>query len=126
MLSGVCVGTDDLSTAARFYDAVLLTIGMHCTFSEDRERAYAGRDGRTTFFVLVPYDDGPATGGNGTQVMFYAPNEAAVRAFHETALREGGTDAGAPDPRDYHPNYYGAYVLDLDGNKLNVSVSLEQ
>lgn len=126
MLSGVCVGTDDLSAAARFYDAVLATIGMRCALVEDRERAYAGGDERTTFFVLAPYDGGPASGGNGTQVMFYAPDAAAVRAFHATALREGGTDAGAPGPRDYHPDYYGAYVRDLDGNKLNVSVSLER
>lgn len=125
MLSGVCVGTNDLAAAARFYDAVLTTISMRCMLSEENERAYGGPDGRMTFFVVRPYDGRTATHGNGTQVMFYAADAAAVRAFHMTALEMGGTDEGAPGPRDYHPDYYGAYVRDPDGNKLNVSVSLE-
>ncbi len=125
MLSGICIGTNDLTAAGRFYDAVLATIGMTCTHSEEHERAYAGADGRTTFFVVDPYDGAAATHGNGTQVMFYAPDAEAVRAFHAVALRCGGTDEGAPGLRAYHPDYFGAYVRDLDGNKLNVSVSLE-
>ncbi|MHA7775792.1 VOC family protein [Roseibium sp. M-1] len=125
MLSGVCIGTNDLEAAAAFYDAVLATIGMTCVFVEPRERGYAGPDGRITLFVLIPYDDGKATFGNGTQVMFHAADAEAVNAFHATALRCGGTDEGAPGPRDYHPDYYGAYVRDPDGNKLNVSVPIK-
>ena len=48
-----------------------------------------------------------------------------VDAFHTRALECGGHDEGAPGPRHYHPDYYGAYVRDLDRNKPNVSVSLE-
>lgn len=124
MLSGVCVGTNDLEAAGRFYDAVLATIGMRCVFVEPRERGYAGPDGRVTFFVLTPFHDRMATFGNGTQVMFHAPDAAAVKAFHATALAFGGTDEGAPGPRDYHPDYFGAYIRDPDGNKLNVSVPI--
>jgi catechol 2,3-dioxygenase-like lactoylglutathione lyase family enzyme len=125
MLSGVCVGTNDISAAGKFYDEVLAVIGMKCVFSDEHERGYAGTDGRTTFFVVVPFNEKRATFGNGTQVMFYAPDAETVRAFHAAALRCGGSDEGAPGPRSYHPDYYGAYVRDLDGNKLNVSVSLE-
>lgn len=125
MLSGVCIGTNDLSAAGEFYDAVLATIGMSCVLSEPRERGYAGPDGRITLFLVVPYNEQAATYGNGTQIMFYAPDTNAVRAFHSTALRYGGSDEGLPGPRDYHPDYFGAYVRDLDGNKLNVSLSLE-
>jgi len=125
MLSGICVGTDDLLAASKFYDVVLATIGMRCVLAELHERAYAGADGRTVFFVVVPFDGQKASFGNGTQVMFYAPDNDAVRAFHATALRCGGSDEGAPGLRSYHPDYFGAYVRDLDGNKLNVSVSLE-
>jgi catechol 2,3-dioxygenase-like lactoylglutathione lyase family enzyme len=125
MLSGVCIGTNNLSAAGDFYDEVLATIGMKCVLSDPQERGYAGADGRMTLFVLVPYNKQKATFGNGSQVMFYAADEEAVRTFHATALRCGGTDEGAPGPRSYHPKYYGAYVRDLDGNKLNVSVSLE-
>ena len=125
MLSGVCIGTNNLAVASEFYDAVLATIGMRRTLSEPRECGYAGADGRITVFLIVPYDDQPATFGNGTQFMFYAPGAASVRAFHSMALESGGTDEGKPGPRSYHPDDYGAYVRDLDGNKLNVSVSLE-
>lgn len=125
MLSGVCIGSNDLVVAGEFYDAVLATIGMRCVLSVAGERGYAGADGRITLFVVVPYNGRKATFGNGTQVMFYAPDAEAVRAFHSTAVRCGGSDEGLPGPRDYHPDYYGAYVRDPDGNKLNVSISLE-
>ena len=126
MLSGVCIGTNDLQGAAKFYDAVLATIGMTCVLSETAERGYAAADGRITLFVVAPYDGQPATFGKGTQIMFYAADDRAVRAFHATAMKFGGQDEGAPEPREYHPDYYGAYVRDLDGNKLNISVSLEE
>ncbi len=125
MLSGVCIGTNDIEAAGTFYDAVLATVGMRRVLSEADELGYAGADGRVTVFVILPFNEKPATFGNGTQFMFYAPDADAVRVFHETALQCGGTDEGAPGPRGYHPDYFGAYVRDLDGNKLNVSVSLE-
>lgn len=124
MLSGVCIGTNDIAAAAVFYDAVLATLGMQRTFADANEMGYAGPDGHVTVFVIMPFDRKPATVGNGMQVMFHAPDAEGVRAFHEAALAHGGTDEGAPGPRSYHPDYYGAYVRDLDGNKLNVSVPL--
>jgi predicted lactoylglutathione lyase len=52
-------------------------------------------------------------------VAFGAQSREAVDAFHAAALAAGGSDEGAPGLRaHYHPNYYGAYVRDLDGNKL--------
>ncbi|MEP0521896.1 MAG: VOC family protein [Hyphomicrobiales bacterium] len=126
MLSGVCIGTNNMKAAGKFYDAVLATIGMRCVLCEPNERGYAGDDNRITVFVVTPFNELPATSGNGTQIMFYAVDDAAVRAFYDTAIRYGGTDEGSPGPRHYHPDYYGAYARDLDGNKLNVSVSLEQ
>lgn len=124
MLSGVCIGTNDLRAAGKFYDTVLATIGMRCVLTEPAERGYAGADGRVTLFVIVPFNGERATFGNGTQVMFYAPDSNAVDTFHATALRCGGTNEGLPGPRNYHPEYYGAYVRDLDGNKLNVSIDI--
>ena len=124
MLSGVCIGTNDIEKATMFYNQVLATIGMSCVFTEPHERGYAGSDGKITLFVVLPFNEQPATFGNGTQIMFYAPNAESVDAFHKTAIHCGGTNEGLPGPRSYHPNYYGAYVRDLDGNKLNISIDL--
>lgn len=52
-------------------------------------------------------------------VAFHAADRAAVDAFHRAAIAAGGTDNGAPGVREhYHPNYYAAFVLDLDGNNV--------
>lgn len=125
MLSGVCLGTNDIAAAGAFYDEVLAVLGMTCVLSEPTERGYAGPDGNISLFVLTPFDEQPATFGNGTQVMFYADDKDHVDAFYDTAMRQGGKDEGAPGPRGYHSDYYGAYVRDLDGNKLNVSVEIK-
>ena len=63
--------------------------------------------------------EGEAGPGNGTHVAFVAPSREAVDAFHAAGLAAGGTDNGAPGVREtYHPTYYGAYVLDPDGNNV--------
>jgi catechol 2,3-dioxygenase-like lactoylglutathione lyase family enzyme len=68
---------------------------------------------------MSPYNGETATVGNGVHVAFKADNRAAVDAFHAAALAAGGTDEGAPGLRPhYHEHYYGAYVRDPDGNKL--------
>jgi catechol 2,3-dioxygenase-like lactoylglutathione lyase family enzyme len=71
------------------------------------------------FWVAIPYDRQSASVGNGSMVAFAADSHAAVDAFYAAAIAAGGTDEGAPGLRPhYHPDYYGAYVRDLDGNKL--------
>ena len=56
---------------------------------------------------------------SGVHVSFAAPDRETVDAFHAAALAAGGTDNGAPGPRPiYHPGYYGAFVLDPDGNNI--------
>lgn len=122
MLSGICIGTNDMKQAGEFYNKVLATIGMNCVFTEKHERGYAGTDGRITVYVVIPFNEEKASYGNGTQFIFSARDKEAVHAFHATALKYGGSDEGAPGPRDYHPDYYGAYVRDPDGNKLHVSI----
>ena len=50
---------------------------------------------------------------------FAAPDRRTVDAFHAAAIAAGGTDNGAPGLRPrYHPDYYGAYVIDPDGHNV--------
>lgn len=119
MLLGVCLGTNDLSRAAEFYDHVLAVLGMVRTMEVDNEVGYGPIGGQSCFWILKPFDQQPATRGNGTQVTFQASNNEMVEKFHQTAVMLGGTDDGAPGYR-YRPRYFGAYCLDLDGNKLHI------
>jgi catechol 2,3-dioxygenase-like lactoylglutathione lyase family enzyme len=73
-----------------------------------------GRD-RPEFWVRQA-DDGPATRAH---VALRADRAEEVQAFHRAGMAAGGADNGAPGLRpQYHPNYYGAFVLDPDGNNI--------
>jgi catechol 2,3-dioxygenase-like lactoylglutathione lyase family enzyme len=118
MFSHITVGSNDVTRAIEFYDAVLATIGYERFLTFDGAAAY-GKPDDNQFWVMTPFDGNRATAGNGNHVAFLAPSRDAVRDFHQTALRCGGSDEGKPDLRPhYHENYYGAYVRDRDGNKL--------
>ena len=122
MISAVCFGTNDLARAGEFYDRVLATLGVIRLKANDIEIGYGTAGGSPAFWVLKPYDGKSATHGNGSQVIFEAPNQEAVDQFHKVAIATGGVDEGAPGARDYSPGYYGAYCRDLDGNKLHVYI----
>ncbi|MEL6977545.1 MAG: VOC family protein [Pseudomonadota bacterium] len=119
MLSGVCLGTNDLAKAGSFYDAVLAEIGWVRLLEGAAEIGYGPRDGWPALFIVIPFNEKAATAGNGVQVILRAHDQDAVDRFHAVALSQGGTDEGAPGPRDYIAGYYGAYCRDLDGNKLH-------
>lgn len=123
MLSHTTIGTNDLERARAFYDAVIVPLGWS-EKHDDPENfgfGYATPEARVPqFWVMHPYDKQPARPGNGTNVGFLARNRAEVRAFHAAALKAGGTCEGEPGLRPhYHPDFYGAYIRDLDGNKLS-------
>lgn len=124
VFSHATVGAADIERAARFYDPVLATLGLTRVKTFKIAIAYApqGFSGiEPPFWVLRPHDRKPPHPGNGNMVAFNATTRAAVDAFHAAALAAGGSDEGAPGLRPhYHPHYYGAYVRDLDGNKLCV------
>ncbi|MDP7546040.1 MAG: VOC family protein [Alphaproteobacteria bacterium] len=118
MFSHVTVGTNDFERATAFYDAVLAILDHARFVSGDGHVGYGSPKGNQ-FWLLSPFDKAAASPGNGCHVAFLAPNRAAVRAFHAAALTQGGSDEGPPGLRPhYHRNYYGAYVRDPDGNKI--------
>ena len=122
MLHHVSVGVADLERAAKFYDAALSTLGYKRVM-EFMPHAVAYGVDSPAFWVQVPANREPPSVGNGTHIGFNAKTKSQVHAFHAAALKAGGTDNGAPGPRpDYGPEYYGAFVLDLDGNRLEALI----
>ena len=128
MLTYVYVGTNDLARAIRFYSATLAPLGMPRCVTGDPEwdRTAAGwgiyEDGGARelgFWVGTPFDERPASVGNGSMVAFSAASWRQVEEFHAAALAHGGRCEGAPGLRPhYGADFYAAYVRDPDGNKL--------
>lgn len=115
----ITLGTNDLSRARAFYDAVMPTIGLAFRAADDSEIGYGPHDdSRIRFWITRPFDGKPASIGNGSMPALDAPSRAAVDAFYTAALAHGGTDEGAPGVR-YKPDFYSCYVRDPDGNKLS-------
>lgn len=118
MFSHVTIGSADPDKAAAFYDAVLGTLGIEVFFKAEGVASYGAADGPKTF-VVRPFDGNPDVVGNGGHVAYLARTRAQVDAFHAKAMELGGTCEGPPGIRaHYHPNYYGAYVRDPEGNKI--------
>jgi len=118
MFSHITLGTNDWGAVKPFWSAVTATLDLPVFMQTDAGIAYGEMIG-PKLFIGPAYDQKPATHGNGTHVAFLAKNRAAVDAFYKAAMDNGGTDEGAPGLRPhYHPHYYGAYVRDPDGNKL--------
>lgn len=122
MYSHVTLGTNDPRRAIAFYDAVLAVLGIKRQ-EADPGKGYAGYatapEVTPQFWIMTPFDRKSASAGNGVTIAFEAPDRASVDRFHAAALAHGGTDEGAPGLRPhYHPDYYGAYLRDPDGNKL--------
>jgi catechol 2,3-dioxygenase-like lactoylglutathione lyase family enzyme len=116
----ITLGTNDLARAARFYDAALAPLGLQRRASKKNEIGYGHpSDRRIRLWITLPFDDRPATAGNGSMPALVAPDRPAVDAFHKAALAAGGIDEGAPGLRPYAPGFYAAYVRDPDGNKLS-------
>ena len=117
MLHHVSLGTDDAARAASFYDPVLAVLGIG---KGKRRGGSVDYSAATIGFSLEqPVDGEPASVGNGVHVCFAAETRAMVDEFYRVALANGGTDAGPPGLRpEYDANYYGAFVRDPDGNKI--------
>ena len=120
ILSHVSIGTNDFARAVSFYDRVLPTLG--CKRIMQHPGATAWGKVYPEFWVQTPIDGRPASVGNGTHFGFVASDKAAVHAFYEAALAAGARGEGEPGPRpDYGEPYYGCFVRDPDGNKIEAA-----
>ena len=118
-LSHVSLGTNNFAAAAAFYDKVLATLGIKRTMDLSEHNAIAYGRAYPEFWIQTPHDGGRAETANGTHIAFFAQSRAEVDAFYAAALAAGAQDDGAPGPRPhYGKEYYGCFVRDLDGHKI--------
>ena len=119
-LCHVSIGTNNLVEAKAFYQPLLATLDIDLV--SEYEHALAFGKGYPEFWVQIPFDKQEASAGNGTHFGFVAKNKAQVHAFYEQAITLGALCNGEPGPRpDYGQPYYGCFVIDQDGNKIEAS-----
>lgn len=120
IMSHVSVGTNDFDAALRFYTEVLATLGAKPVMEHPGAVAFGKQF--PEFWVQRPHDGKAAAVGNGTHFAFFASSREEVDGFYAAALRAGAKDDGAPGERpDYGPQYYGCFVRDLDGHKIEAT-----
>jgi catechol 2,3-dioxygenase-like lactoylglutathione lyase family enzyme len=119
----VSVGVTNMKRSKAFYDAVLAPLGIASVMPVEIGGQLVGVGygvtGKPSFWVQLPINGQPASMGNGVHIAFAAKDRASVDAFYIAALEQGGAEDGRPGLRsEYHPSYYGAFVRDPDGNKI--------
>ncbi len=127
MIDHITFGVSDFARSAAFYDAAFLPLGVTRLFTVPPEHTNGVQvtgygDDRPWFWIA----EEDATRGK-LHIALSATSHAEVDAFHSAALAAGGRDNGAPGPRPhYHPDYYGAFVLDPDGHNIEAVCHLPQ
>ncbi|HVO03968.1 MAG TPA: VOC family protein [Candidatus Cybelea sp.] len=117
MIDHVSLGVSDFKRSVAFYKAVLKPLGFKLIMTWE-ENAGFGVPGKPFFWIGTPGYSGPIQGA-GTHTAFTAPDRKSVDAFYKAALKHGATDNGGPGLRPhYHPNYYGAFLIDPDGHRI--------
>jgi catechol 2,3-dioxygenase-like lactoylglutathione lyase family enzyme len=120
MLDHVSLGVSDIARSRHFYDAALRPLGLVriVDFRQGKGADYGDAPGSTGVQFTITEEPGPVVASRGNHLCFRAPDRAAVGAFHLAALAAGGRDDGKPGLRSYHAAYYGAFVLDPDGHRI--------
>ncbi len=120
ILSHISIGTNKFDITKNFYQKILTVLDI--VIIEEFPGAVAFSKKYPEFWVQTPIDGKPATNSNGSHISFIAPSKKSVDAFHKVALEEGVTCEGGPGGRpDYGPQYYGAFIRDLDGHKIEAA-----
>ncbi|MEP7121992.1 MAG: VOC family protein [Byssovorax sp.] len=112
MIDHMGINVSDMATSKRFYEAALKPLGYSVLMDFGDPAVGLGEDGKPDFWL-----------GKGvprpSHVAFRSRDRATVDAFYAAAIAAGGRDNGAPGVRaQYHPGYYGAFVLDPDGYNI--------
>ena len=117
MIDHVSIAVSDLAASADFYETLLATIGL--TRLVDREATVGFGKTYPEFWLNARPGKAPEPAGTGTHICLGARSREAVDAFFAAALAAGGTSDGEPGPRQgAMTEYYGAFILDPEGNKI--------
>ena len=128
MIGYVTLGTNDLPRAVAYYDALFGSINVGRFMEiENYFVAWSPSTEAPAVSVTVPFNQEPATVGNGVMVALYMETKEQVDAFYKKALELGGTCEGKPGfrPEEDTKGFYAGYFRDLDGNKLNAFCMVE-
>ena len=129
MISYATFGVKDKTASLKFFEPVLGALGYQKFYEGDTHAGFAiggNPEGHGTIWLGPPFNGEAAVASNGSMIGLHAPTRAAVRAFHEAALANGGSCEGPPGIREpYGPNVYLAYVRDPVGNKFSAICTAE-
>ena len=109
LIDHVHLRAKDFPKTRKFYEAIFAVLGFQIVHSGE---SWFQLD---ELYVNAADPDTPAT---HVHLAFQARDRAMVNAVYTAAIAAGGIDNGAPGERNYHPGYYGAFVLDPDGNNI--------
>jgi catechol 2,3-dioxygenase-like lactoylglutathione lyase family enzyme len=103
----------DVTASKAFYEAVAPHAGFRLRHDSPERAQFAGSSGSFSLVAGTPTEH--------VHLAFHAEDNETVEAFHRAALEAGFRDNGLPRERPiYHPGYYGAYILDPDGNNIEL------
>ena len=118
IMAHVSIGTNRFGAAVAFYDKVLATLGAKRIVDVPGVAIAWGRQ-FPEFFVQIPYNQQAAETANGVHFAFLADSQKVVEDFYAAGIAAGATCDGEPGPRpDYSEAYYGCFMRDLEGNKI--------
>lgn len=122
MIDHLSIGVSDVAKSKAFYDSVLAPLGYDRLETSADSLGYGA--GQVVLWINRSERPVPADPASGLHICFAAPSPAAVAAFHQAALANGGADNGGPGVRhDYGPDYYAAFAVDPDGYRVEAHCS---
>lgn len=121
MLDHIVITVADFDESRKFYLCALEPLGFEVVLEMNRAAGF-GINGKPEFFIREAESVRPAI-----HLAFASPDRATVDSFYDAAIGAGGRDNGPPGLRTgYHPNYYGAFVIDPDGHNIEAVCHMEE
>jgi catechol 2,3-dioxygenase-like lactoylglutathione lyase family enzyme len=121
LIDHVSISVIKLSDCAKFYDAIMLALGCNKVYETHKSLGYGVRctAGEENHSCLAIYESKNANIDDARHWCFKAGSRKAVDLFYENGINNGGRCGGAPGLREhYHANYYGAFLYDPFGNRI--------